>query len=211
MDSKSTILATIKSDFRSFFKFLFQFRRLVYLLVFIFIMYFLYVKIIEKQESNTIEYNSALIEKQMKNVSKLIVTEGHYAEVITYKEQEKYLLDFVVFEKKALIVANATVLVTYDLRKITYSIDESAKTVKITNIPEPELKISQDLHFYDINHSRFNPFDADDYNKINKKVKAEMTKKIENSSLKENAKKQMQSELSKILILTNTMGWKLEF
>lgn len=211
MDSKSTILATIKSDFRSFFKLLFQFRRLVYLLVFIFIMYFLYVKILKKQESNTIEYNSALIEKQIKNVSKLIVTEGHYAEVITYKDQEKYFLDFVVFEKKALIVANATVLVTYDLRKITYSIDESAKTVKITNIPEPELKISQDLHFYDINHSRFNPFDADDYNKINKKVKAEMTKKIENSSLKENANKQMQSELSKILILTNTMGWKLEF
>jgi hypothetical protein len=211
MYSKSNVLAAIKSDFRAFFKLLFQFRRLVYLLVFLILLYFLYTKFLKKQESNTIEYNSALIEKQIKNVSKLIVTEGHYAEVITYKDQEKYLLDFVVFEKKALIVANSTVLVTYDLRKITYSIDEINKTVKITNIPEPELKISQDLHFYDINHSRFNPFDADDYNKINKKVKAEMTKKIENSSLKENAKKQMQSELSKILILTNTMGWKLEF
>ena len=48
-------------------------------------------------------------------------------------------------------------------------------------------------------------------NKINKKVKAELTKKIEKSSLKSNAKNRLLSELSKILILTNTMGWTLKY
>ena len=149
--------------------------------------------------------------KQIKNVGKLVVTEGHYAEVITYKDQQKYFMDFITFEKKALIVANADVLVMYDLRQLQYEIDENNKTVTLKNIPEPELKINQDLHFYDVNQSRFNPFNAQDYNKINKKVKTELTKKIEKSSLKSNAKNRLLSELSKILILTNTMGWTLKY
>ena len=56
-----------------------------------------------------------------------------------------------------------------------------------------------------------NPFTGDDYNKINKSVRANLVKKIEKSSLKTNAKNRLISELSKILILTNTMGWKLKY
>ncbi|MNR50874.1 hypothetical protein D3C85_1704580 [compost metagenome] len=59
--------------------------------------------------------------------------------------------------------------------------------------------------------SKLNPFTGDDYNKINKSVKANLAKKIEKSSLKTNAQNRLISELSKILILTNTMGWKLQY
>lgn len=185
--------------------------KLLYIIIFLVIGYFVYQFFIKKSETSLVEYNSALIEKQIRSVGKLIVTEGHYAEVITYKDQQKYFMDFVTFEKKALIVANADVLVTYDLRQVTYDINEATKTVTITNIPEPELKINQDLHFYDVDQSRFNPFNGNDYNKINKKVKAELRKKIEKSSLKSNAQNRLLSELSKILILTNTMGWTLSY
>ena len=56
-----------------------------------------------------------------------------------------------------------------------------------------------------------NPFTGDDYNKINKKVKADLAKKIEKSSLKSNAKNRLVSELAKVLILTNSMGWTLQY
>jgi hypothetical protein len=42
-------------------------------------------------------------------------------------------------------------------------------------------------------------------------VKANLAKKIEKSSLKSNAQNRLISELSKMLILTNTMGWKLRY
>lgn len=185
--------------------------KLIYLLILLVVGFLLYQFFTKSSESSTVEYNSALIEKQIKSVGKLVVTEGHYAEVITYKDQQKYFMDFITFEKKALIVANADVLVMYDLRQLQYDIDEKNKTVTLKKIPDPELKINQDLHFYDVDQSRFNPFNAQDYNKINKKVKAELTKKIEKSSLKSNAKNRLLSELSKILILTNTMGWTLRY
>ena len=59
---------------------------------------------------------------EIKNVGKLVVTEGKFSEVVTYKDQQKYLMDLVSFEKKALIVANADVTIAYDLRQIKYDI-----------------------------------------------------------------------------------------
>ncbi|MDK2772523.1 MAG: DUF4230 domain-containing protein [Flavobacterium sp.] len=185
-------------------------NRILYILLICLVLFFGYHYFTKNKQEN-IEFNSSLIEKEIKNVSKLIVTEGHYAEVLTYKDQQKYLLDLISFEKKALIVANADVFITYDMRQLEYKIDEVNKTITITNLPEPELKINQDLNFYDVNQSRFNPFGADDYNKIQKKVKEVIKAKVEKSTLKSNAENRFLTELSKILVLTNTMGWKLQY
>lgn len=185
--------------------------KLLYLIIIGLVVFFAYQYFTREKSSSTIEYNSALIEKQLKNVSKLVVTEGHYSQVMTYKDQKKYFMDLVSFEKKALMVVNADVTVSYDLSKIKYDINETTKTISITNIPEAEMKINPDIHFYSIDESTFNPFGTADYNKINKKVKAEIAKKMEKSKLKTNAENRLISELSKILILTNTMGWTLNY
>jgi lipopolysaccharide export LptBFGC system permease protein LptF len=165
----------------------------------------------KKSDEADISYNTNLIQQQIVNVGKLVVTEGHFSEVITYKNQQKYLLDMLSFEKKALVIVNADVTVAYDLHQMKYDIDEKNKTITIVSIPKEEIKISPDIQFYDVEQSKLNPFTGDDYNKINKSVKANLAKKIEKSSLKKNAQNRLISELSKILILTNTMGWKLKY
>ena len=165
----------------------------------------------KKDDDSTLDYNTNLIQQQIVNVGKLVVTEGHFSEVITYKNQQKYLMNMLSFEKKALLVVNADVTVAYDLHQIKYDIDEKNKTITILSIPKEEIKISPDIQFYDVEQSKLNPFTGDDYNKINKQVKANLAKKIANSSLKKNAKNRLVSELSKMLILTNSMGWKLQY
>ncbi|KGO94261.1 DUF4230 domain-containing protein [Flavobacterium subsaxonicum] len=171
---------------------------------------FRYCEFKEDDGRTTIE-ETALIQQQILNVGKLVVTEGHFSEVLTYKDQQKYLLNMVSFEKKALVVVNADVTVSYDLRQIQYDIDETTKTITIKNIPKEEIKINPDLKFYDVQQNGFNEFSGEDYNKINKTVRANLAKKIEKSTLKTNAQNRLLSELSKILILTNTMGWKLQY
>lgn len=182
---------------------------LVSVIVFGIILAFRYCEF-KKDDATTIDYNN-LIQEQIVNVGKLVVTEGHYSEVITYKNQEKYLMNMLSFEKKALIVVNADVTVSYDLHKMKYDIDEKNKTINIVSIPKEEIKISPDIKFYDVEQSQLNPFTGDDYNKINKSVKANLAKKIEKSTLKSNAKNRLISELSKILILTKSMGWNLQY
>ncbi len=165
----------------------------------------------KKDDDTSLDYNTNLIQQQIVNVGKLVVTEGHFSEVVTYKNQQKYMMDMLSFEKKALVIVNADVTVSYDLHQMKYDIDEKNKIITIVSIPKEEIKISPDIKFYDVEQSQMNQFTGDDYNKINKSVRANLAKKIEKSSLKSNAQNRLISELSKILILTNTMGWKLQY
>jgi hypothetical protein len=186
-------------------------RRWIVVLLFAVIVYLAYQLTTKPNETSTLEYDTNLIQQQIKNVGKLVVTEGHFAEVITYKDQKKYLLDVLSFEKKALVVVNAEVTVSFDLSKITYDIDAPNKTLTIKFIPKEEIKIYPDYKYYDMEQSKLNEFTAEDYNKINKIVRTNLAKKIEKSSLKTNAKNRLVSELYNILILTKSLGWKLQY
>lgn len=192
-------------------RFLSESRRWILVLLLAIIVYLIYQLSTKSNSTSSIEYDTNLIEQQIKNVGKLVVTEGHFAEVITYKDQKKYLLDIISFEKKALVVVNAEVTVSFDLSKITYDIDAANKTLTIKFIPKEEIKIYPDYKYYDVQSTKLNDFTAEDYNKINKTVRANLAKKIEKSSLKTNAKNRLVSELSNMLLLTKSMGWKLQY
>ncbi len=165
----------------------------------------------DKEEKSILEENSMLIQQQIDNVSKLIVTEGHFAEVYNYKDSKAVFGPFVSAKKKALVVVNADVTVAYDLSKIDFEVDEKVKTLRIKSIPDPEIKISPDFEYYDVTSDYLNMFDASDYNKIKKNVNASLMKKVNKSSLIKNAENRLLSELQKFYILTNSMGWTLEY
>ncbi|SER04581.1 Protein of unknown function [Hyunsoonleella jejuensis] len=165
----------------------------------------------KKKEKLVLKESTALIQEQINNVGKLVVTEGYFSEVFTYKNSKDIFGDLLSAEKKALVVVNAEVTIAYDLSKIEYDVDEVNKTLTITNIPEEELKVHPDLEYYDVQADYLNPFEAKDYNEINKTVKDVLKKKIEASDLKSNAKNRLISELSKFYILTNSLGWTLKY
>ncbi|WP_303319121.1 DUF4230 domain-containing protein [Flavivirga abyssicola] len=163
------------------------------------------------EERTVLQENSALIQQQINNVGKLVVTEGHFSEVFNYKNSKDVFGDYFTSEKKALIVVNAEITIAYDLSKIEFEVDEASKTLTILSIPKEDIKINPDLEYYDIQSDFFNPFEAKDYNDIKKIVKASLDKKLEASDLKANAKNRLISELSKFYILTNSLGWTLKY
>lgn len=165
----------------------------------------------KKEDKIIIEAHSALIQEQINNVGKLVVTEGHFSEVFSYKNSRAVFGDLVSAEKKALVVVNADVTVAYDLSKIEYKIDEATKTLQIISIPKEEIKISPDFEYYDVQADFLNQFEAKDYNNIKDTVRKSLLKKIEASDLKSNAKNRLISELSKFFMLTNSLGWTLQY
>ncbi|TDT43626.1 uncharacterized protein DUF4230 [Maribacter spongiicola] len=164
-----------------------------------------------KQDKSILEENSMLIQQEITNVSKLVVTEGHFAEVYNYKDSKELFGPLLRAEKKALVVVNADVTVAYDLRKVDFEIDEATKTVKIKSIPDAEINLNPDFEYYDVTADYLNQFDAEDYNKIKKTVNASLMKKVEASALRTNAENRLISELQKFYILTNSMGWRLTY
>ncbi|SHG44678.1 DUF4230 domain-containing protein [Flagellimonas flava] len=160
-------------------------------------------------EQAILKESSLLIQQELKNVSKLIVTEGHFVEVYNYADSKELFGSLVTADKKALVVANAEVTIAYDLSQIQYDVDEEQTTIRITKIPEPEIKIHPDFEYYDVTADYFNPFNADDYNAIRDQVNTSLQKKIDASTLRSNAQNRLMSELSRIYVLTNSLGWKL--
>ncbi len=165
----------------------------------------------KKSDRETLTANTALIQKELKNVGKLIVTEGRYTQVLTYKNSKDVFFGLVPSHKKALIIVNAKADIAYDLSKIQTRIDEGTKTVTITHIPEPELSINPDVSYYDIRQQTFNQFGAADFQKIKKHIEKSLRKKIEASELRTNAENRLITELSKIYILTHSLGWTLQY
>ncbi|WP_298478182.1 DUF4230 domain-containing protein [uncultured Maribacter sp.] len=163
------------------------------------------------KEKSILQENTMLIQQQIKNVSKLVVTEGHFAEVYNYKDSQELFGQLITADKKALVVVNAEVTIAYDLSKLVFELNEETKTLHIKSIPEPEIKINPDFEYYDVTADYLNPFKAKDYNVIKKNVRTSLLKKVEASTLKTNAKNRLLSELSKFYVLTNSMGWALQY
>lgn len=165
----------------------------------------------KRENKEEIRANSAMIQQQIQSVGKLIVTEGYFSQVFTFKNSQNMFLNLMKSDKKALVVANAKATVEYDLRQMETRIDEENKTVIITKIPEPVINIYPEIEYYDVTQDYFNKFEAKDYNKIKTSVTAQFREKIESSGLKDNAQERLMSELVNIYVLTKSMGWTLMY
>lgn len=165
----------------------------------------------KKEKQQQLSEASQLIQLQLQNVGKLIVTEGTFSQVFTYEDSQKRFFEMISFNKKALVVVNAKVTIGYDLSQIETHIDQETKTVSILYIPKEELNIYPTIEYYDVTQDYFNQFSAKDFNTIKTKINSLLEDKIEKSDLKSNAKNRLISELQKIYLLTNNLGWTLRF
>ena len=175
------------------------------------IFYFVSSLLERNRDKEQLIAETALIEKEINNVSKLVVTEMKYAKVYNYENTKSYGWDFFQSQKTALIISNATAQVSYDLKKLNYKIDAPNKTIIIKYIPKPEVIIDPNLTFYQMDNGLLNRFESKDYNTINRKIKTDLKEEIEKDAVMKNAQNRLLSELSSLYIISNSMGWKLVY
>jgi len=170
-----------------------------------------YVFMNRTDEKEQTEVHSSMIQEQIKNVGKLVVVEGHFSQVVDYKNSRQNFLRFFPANKKAIVIVNAKVTIGYDLRNLQTQIDPDTKTVTLYQVPDEEVNIYPEIEYYDITQDYFNQFQAEDYNKIKNHVHKIIQEKVDQSDLKYRARENLISELQKIYILTNSMGWTLVY
>ena len=171
---------------------------------------FLIAKWIDKSERKA-ETNEdiQIVVQSINNISKLVVTEGVFSEVYSFKNAKKYFYDTFEFNKSAIVTVNAKVQVLFDLEKMDVEIDSIHKKIKIKSIPKEEIVIIPDIKYFDIQQSTFNSFSKEELNNINKKSIEKIGQTAEVSTLKKNAKKRLIIELSKIYQLSVILGWEV--
>lgn len=154
------------------------------------------------------ETSASIMLEKIQKVFKLVTIEGHFTEI--YKEKEYDRWEISLFRKKALLRVNAKVSVGYDFEKLNITVEEETKTIYFDEFPSAEiLSLEHDLDYYDITQGTFNPFTADDYNRINKGAKNFIRKKAEDSILMESAEKQKDEIMDMLKTLFEATGWKV--
>jgi len=163
----------------------------------------------KKQERKNTHEEVQIILTGVKNLSKLVVSEGTFSEMYSYADSKKYFYDYFSFDKKAVVVVNAKVEVGYDLSKLEIQIDSIDKKIIIQKIPKPVVTIAPDIKYFDLQQSQFNTFSKRELNKINRKSIDKIKETIEVSKIKEKAKNRLFEELSKLYQLSAIYGWKV--
>jgi len=162
-----------------------------------------------KNNRKTSEQSVLLLEK-IKQVCKLITVEGEFSEIYTHHDAKKILFNLFSFEKKALIIIKAKVLVGFDLTKIHINIDKDKKQVSLSSFPDPEiLSIETDLNFYDFQKGIMNKFSEGDLTIMNQKAKDFIREKAQQSELIHLAKHQSGETVAIIRQLIESVGWEL--
>jgi|TARA_B100000768_G_scaffold181889_1_gene207172 hypothetical protein len=163
-----------------------------------------------KKEKNYKKEEIQIVVNSIKNLRKLVVSEGTFSEVYNYSDSKKYFYDYLSFDKKAIVTVNAKVEVGYDLSKLDIQIDSIGKSIIINKIPSEEIIISPDVKYFDLQQSQFNSFSKQELNKINEKSIDKIRETIAVTTLREEAKTRLFEELSKIYQLSSVYGWKIE-
>lgn len=176
----------------------------------VFVLGFLVAKLIyDRKETAKQQEEIQVISNGIKNLSKLVVTEGNFAEVYSFSDSKKYFYDAISFDKKAVLSVNAKVEVGYDLSKLTIQIDSIGKKIIINKIPGATVNITPNIRYFDMQESSFNSFTPYELNKLNQKAIDKIKETIEITNFKKDAKNRLFEELSKIYHLSKIYGWRV--
>ncbi|MGJ8684579.1 MAG: DUF4230 domain-containing protein [Nonlabens sp.] len=169
-----------------------------------------YIKSYRTEQSQLIA-QTELIEKEVRSVSKLIVTEINYGKVYTYENSKSYGWDFFSSQKKALVVSNAKAQVIYDLKNLEYKIDSDRKEIVFSKLPKPTININPNLNFYELDNGILNTFEAKDFNSMKQKISKDIERQIRKSDILKNADDRLLTELTSLFALSNSMGWTVVY
>ncbi len=120
---------------------------------------------------------ATILLERVRNVSKLVTVEGDVSEIFSSTSSRNVDLYLPLptrfsFDKQALVEVRGTILVGYDLEQLELSVDPDARTLTVSNLPEPEiLAIDHELTYRNLEESWFNTFTARDYSQLNRRAK----------------------------------------
>lgn len=174
--------------------------------------FYLGSRLLDKNEDRELLLaQTALIQQEINNTSKLVVTEMKYAKVYTYESTKSYGWDFFRSQKSAIIISNAEAQISYDLKQLKHELDPDSKTIFITYIPQPEIKVYPHLDYFKMDDGILNKFEGRDINKMERQITAKIKEEILKDEVIKNAQNRLLTELSNIYLLSSSMGWKLVY
>jgi hypothetical protein len=151
--------------------------------------------------------------EQIRKVTKLVTVEGDVSEIYHSTKTRNVTLYLPLpahlrFDKEATVQVQGKVLVGYDLEQLRIDVDDAARTVTLSNLPEPTiLAIDHELTYRNLEESWFNSFTAEDYSALNKEAKERLRNEALRSKLMGEARLEGNGIIETIRFLVTAAGY----
>ncbi len=160
------------------------------------------------QKKNHSTVDSTIVVERIQKVMKLITVEGHYSELMKYKDFS--YIDFPGFRKDAILKVDASVSVGYNLESMDITTDEKNKTIIIKHMPKPEiLSVDTDIKFENLSSGVFTGFSEEELSKLNKMAKENIRKKALSMELIRQAEEQKDDLFDLLFYMAKENGYSI--
>lgn len=166
--------------------------------------------------SNETRTEATVLLEQIRKVTKLVTVEGDVSELYNSTKTRNVTLYLPLparlrFDKTATVEVRGKVLVGYNLEQLDVKVDDATRTVRISNLPEPEiLAIDHDLIYRNLEESWFNSFTAEDYSALNLEAKDRLRDEALQSKLISAARLEGNGLIETIRFLVEASGYSFE-
>ncbi len=165
--------------------------------------------------ANETRTEATVLLEQIRKVTKLVTVEGDVSELYNSTKTRNVTLYLPLparlrFDKTATVEVRGKVLVGYNLEQLDIKVDDATQTVRISNLPDPEiLAIDHELIYRNLEESWFNSFTAADYSALNKEAKERLRDEALKSKLIEEARLEGNGLLETVRFLVEASGYTL--
>jgi hypothetical protein len=165
-----------------------------------------YLRFKPRNKNTTITNRHTMVDS-LKRVFKVETAEGHFTEIVDFKDTKQHLTLF-RSTKKALIIVKAKVEMGYDFSKIEWDLNEEEGIIKLRKMPKPQItSISPNITYYNLENGLLNKFSTEDFNAVQANCIQQITQVALESDLPSVAAHQAQMLIKE---LAKMHQWKLE-
>ena len=179
----------------------------IILTVFLFLSWRSYNK---KEDAALINQDYYLITNQIQKMNKMVVLEQDFSSFQTHKSSAASIAGFDILPREMVLYTTAKAQVSYDLKRMKIDVDTVNKKLILQELPQPEIKIFPDVKIHFMDDYAINRFSQKDINGVMESAKKNMTKSVNQASLKQQSEKQLKDNLNDIFVLAKALHYSIE-
>lgn len=164
----------------------------------------------KKEDAALINQDYYLITNQIQKMNKMVVLEQDFSSFQTHKSSAASIAGFDILPREMVLYTTAKAQVSYDLKQMKIDVDTVNKKLILQELPQPEIKIFPDVKIHFMDDYAINRFSQKDINGVMESAKKNMTKSVNQASLKQQSQKQLKDNLNDIFVLAKALHYSIE-
>lgn len=173
---------------------------------------FFALKSMLKVKDEQVENDYYVITNQIRKMNKMVVMEQDFSSIQKTKMTSELLGGGLLppIEKEIISFTKTNAQVSYDLNKMQLEVDSINKKLILKQLPAAEIRIIPSVEIQSMDDSFFNRIDEADIKKITQTAKDNAYKSVNQQKLRTDGRKQLQENLSQILVLAKALNYTIE-